>query len=82
MVPEHSKVHEVAYTLQVNLHSHLHVCRCKVLVLHSAMQSSDQKKVFNNYPRCRKVVSRCFTGYAYIFSTFVFDEGSKPEILS
>ena len=38
-------------------HNQLRVCRCKVLVLHSAMQSSDQKKVFNNYPRCRKVVS-------------------------
>ena len=27
------------------------------MVLHSAMQSSDQKKVFSNYPRYRKVVS-------------------------
>ncbi|KAK7115641.1 3'-5' RNA helicase YTHDC2-like [Littorina saxatilis] len=30
--------------------------RCKVFVLHSAMQSADQKKVFSNYPRFRKVI--------------------------
>ncbi|KAK7491702.1 hypothetical protein BaRGS_00016958 [Batillaria attramentaria] len=30
--------------------------RCKVFVLHSAMQSSDQKKVFNNFPHNRKII--------------------------